>query len=217
VVFGAIHTPLASQESVLDPYSSWNVPGDACAIQTELRRRLLERGGMFRVDERFHRTEHAVEVELPLIRSVWPNAAVLPVEVPVDEKAVEVGQETARRVTAAGLQAVFLASSDLTHYGPAYRFAPAGIGPQGLEWAKANDRMLIDRILRMQAESIVPDVRARLSACGGGAIAAMMAACREMGASRARLLQHANSYETLAAVAPQPPDNAVGYASIVVG
>jgi AmmeMemoRadiSam system protein B len=80
-----------------------------------------------------------------------------------------------------------------------------------------NDRLLIDRILRMQDESVVPEVRARFSACGGGAIAAMLSACKELGAKRARLLKHTNSFDVLSQLGPQRPDNAVGYASIVVG
>jgi hypothetical protein len=31
------------------------------------------------------------------------------------------------------------------------------------------------------------------------------------------VLRHASSYETLAGVAPQRPDSAVGYASVVIG
>jgi len=58
---------------------------------------------------------------------------------------------------------------------------------------------------------------ANFNACGGGAIAAMLSACRELGANEARVLHHANSYETLSVIDPQPPDNAVGYASVVVG
>ena len=118
---------------------------------------------------------------------------------------------------AANRSAIFLASSDLTHYGPAYRFAPAGAGLPGLEWAKQNDLSLIERVLNMQAETIVPEAMAHANACGPGAIAAMLAACKEFGATTAKLLRHANSYETLAALSPQSPDNAVGYASIVVG
>jgi AmmeMemoRadiSam system protein B len=60
-------------------------------------------------------------------------------------------------------------------------------------------------------------VRHRASACGGGAIAAMLAACRELGATRATVLRHASSFETLAGVAPQRPVDAVGYAAVVVG
>ena len=55
------------------------------------------------------------------------------------------------------------------------------------------------------------------NACGAGAIAAMLAACRDLGATSATVLRHANSYETLAGVAPQQPADAVGYASVVVG
>ena len=57
-------------------------------------------------------------------------------------------------------------------------------------------------------------------AIGGGvigAIAAMLSACRELGATGATVLRHANSFETLAAVHPQRPVDAVGYAAVVVG
>jgi len=47
-------------------------------------------------------------------------------------------------------------------------------------------------------------------------VVATVAACREFGATRASVLRHANSYETLANVAPQRPIDAVGYASVVV-
>jgi AmmeMemoRadiSam system protein B len=225
VVFGAIHTPIATQFAMLDSFAKWNVPGDSCEVQDEVRHRLLADAapGSFAVDDRFHYREHSVEVELPLIRSVWPDAAILPIEVPAVDTAVRIGQATAkliaqsRQATPGAGRVVFLASSDLTHYGLNYGFMPAGVGIIGMQWAKQNDRPLIEKILKLQAEAIVPEVRAHLNACGAGAIAAMLAACRELGASRAALLRHATSYETLAHVAPQSPDNAVGYAAIVVG
>jgi AmmeMemoRadiSam system protein B len=218
VVFGAIHTPIPTQLATLDSFGSWLVPGDSCDVQAEIRQRVAETSGsLFCVDDRFHFREHAVEVELPLIRSVWPEVTILPVEVPLAEDAVEIGRRTAQVVAAAKLEAVFLASSDLTHYGPNYGFAPAGVGLPGIHWAKHNDRPLIDLVLQLRQEAIVPEVKAHANACGGGAIAATLAACREFGATQARLLRHATSFETLASVAPQRPDNAVGYASIVIG
>jgi AmmeMemoRadiSam system protein B len=185
-------------------------------VQQELRRALTQDESLFVEDERFHRYEHAVEVELPLLELAWPGATILPVEVPLVENAVLIGRATAQRITGAGIRAVFLASSDLTHYGPAYRFAPAGVGITGLRFAMDNDRRLLDRIEHYDVERIVPEVRESLNACGGGAIAAMLSACREMGASRVTVLRHQNSYQTLAQVQPQQPDNAVGYAGIVV-
>jgi AmmeMemoRadiSam system protein B len=216
VVFGAIHTALSTPVAALDVYRRWQMPGGELAVAEHLRAKLLESKDLFDVDARFHEREHAVEVELSLIREVWPDVMILPVEVPVIDAAVAMGQTTAKKMIDAGLTAVYLASSDLTHYGPSYRFTPSGIGPAALSWAKDNDRRLLQLVTDMQAERIVPEVRSRLNACGGGAIAAMLAACREHGASAGRVLRHTNSYETLFEKNPQPPTDAVGYASVVV-
>lgn len=226
VVFGAIHTPIRTTQGMLDSHQQWHMPGGDVAIDADFRRRL---GGvdaaagslaaavrLFAVDDRFHQREHAVEVLLPLIQLAWPGAAVLPVETPVVESAVEIGRQVAKQVIAAGLNAVYLASSDFTHYGPSYQFVPAGIGPAALDWALANDRRLLSLVTDMKPERIVPEVCSHGNACGGGAIAAMMSACQVAGATKAAVLCHTNSYQTLAKVAPQQPVNAVGYASAVV-
>ena len=232
VVFGAVHTPIDLPLAALDSHERWALPGGEARVAREVGERLVGASELFAVDDRLHVREHAVEVELPLIRAAWPDAEVLPVEVPLIDDASEIGRHTARQVeiardageisrygtgTGTGTGVVFLASSDLTHYGPAYRFAPAGVGPQGLAWAKDNDRRLLDLVTSLAIDRIVPEVRQRANACGGGAIVAMLSACREMGASRATVLRHANSFETLADVLPQPPVDAVGYAAVVVG
>jgi AmmeMemoRadiSam system protein B len=81
-----------------------------------------------------------------------------------------------------------------------------------------NDRKLLDCVAAMSVERVVSEVRGRLNACGGGAIAAMLAATRERGIVEARILRHANSHQVLKeAGIPQRPDNAVGYAAVVVG
>ena len=184
---------------------------------SRLREELSGRSNLFVTDDRFHQREHAVEVELPLIQTAWPEARILPVEVPPEPVAVEIGIAVARAIAAAGLSAVYLASSDMTHYGPNYRFTPAGIGQAALEWAMGNDRRILRIVTDMTPEKIVPEVRMRFNACGGGAIAAMMSACLEQGARKAIVLGHTNSYQTLAAVAPQSAENAVGYAAVWVG
>jgi AmmeMemoRadiSam system protein B len=218
VVFGAVHTPEPLDVAALDDHARWDVPGGGVELPAELERRLAESSAnLFCVDERFHHREHAVEVELPLIRVAWPHAAVLPVEVPLVDMAERIGMATARAVQRANLSAVYLASSDLTHYGPAYRFVPAGVGLGALDWARGNDRRLLQLVEDLRVERIVEEVRGRMNACGGGAIAAMLAACRAHGATGGRVLRHANSYETLSGVADYGPENAVGYASVVVG
>jgi AmmeMemoRadiSam system protein B len=219
VVFGAVHTPIEIDFAALDSHAAWSVPGGETRVAADVMRDLQSAGGseMFVVEDRLHRHEHAIEVELPLIQQAWPNAMLLPIEVPAIDAAVEIGRRTAERIASSGLAAVYLASSDLTHYGPSYRFTPAGIGKDALDWAKANDRRLLERVTDLAADQIVPEAKAHANACGAGAVAAMLAACRDLGASAATVLRHANSYETLAGVAPQQPIDAVGYAAVVVG
>jgi MEMO1 family protein len=219
VVFAAIHTPVGATLAVLDDFAGWETPGAVNSVAEELRTRVGEDRNWFVTDDQFHEHEHAVEVELPLIEQAWPGVLVLPVEVPLVQSAAQIGVATARRVAGLKLRAVFLASSDLTHYGPAYRNTPGGVGHAGLDWARDNDRRLLERIEALDVDGIVPHVVAHQNACGGGAIAAMLAACRELGASTARVLRQTNSFEALQGVedAPQQPDNAVGYASVVVG
>ena len=217
VVFGAIHTPIKIDCAVFDSHERWSVPGGEFAVTVPLRAELSAGSQLFVTDDRFHFREHAVEVELPLIQAAWPRARILPVEVPPEIAAVEIGKVVARAVSAAGLSAVFLASSDLTHYGTNYRFTPAGVGRMAMAWALDNDRRILRVVTDMTPEKIVPEVKTHNNACGAGAIAAMMSACLERGAKKALVLRHASSYQTLATVAPQPPDNAVGYAAVWVG
>jgi AmmeMemoRadiSam system protein B len=216
VVFGAVHTPVDLRFAALDSHATWQMPGGDCYVARSLGESLERDSNAFATDDRLHMHEHAVEVEVPLIRAAWPEAELLPVEVPAIDNAAEIGQRTAQFVLDKGHKAVFLASSDLTHYGPSYRFTPVGVGVAALNWAKENDRRLLGMIERFEIARIVPEVRGHYNACGAGAIAAMMAACKVAGAGSARVLRHASSYETLAQVAPQRPVDAVGYAAVVV-
>jgi AmmeMemoRadiSam system protein B len=217
VIFGAIHTPIQVDRAVFDSHDHWAVPGGESAVTAPLRQELAAKSGLFVTDDRFHTREHAVEVELPLIQAAWPNAKILPVEIPPELSAVEMGKLVAQEISATGQSAVFLASSDLTHYGTNYRFTPAGVGQAAMAWMLDNDRRVLRVVTDMTPEKIVPEVRTHNNACGAGAIAAMMSACLERGATKALVLRHASSYQTLASVAPQPPDNAVGYAAVWIG
>ena len=220
VVFGAVHTPLRLERAAMDDHQRWSVPGGASSVFLELSARLeADESQMFGVDARFHEREHAVEVELPLIQRAWPDALLMPIEVPLVDEAPAIGRRVARLIDTMNVDAVYLASSDLTHYGPDFRFVPAGLGDAGLQWAKDNDRRLLDAVSAMAIEAVVPEVRDRANACGGGAIAAMLAACKEHGsAGDVTVLRHETSDEVLQRIAAsERSDNAVGYAAVVVG
>lgn len=217
VVFGAVHTPFRFDFGALDSHDAWKMPLGNCQVGVDFEQHLLERGNLFAVEPRVHQNEHAIEVLIPFIQVAFPGVAVVPIEVPPAASAGLIGRKTAQAIMSLGLNARYIASTDLTHYGENYQFSPAGSGVSAMQWAKENDQSLIDLMLGFQVDQIVPEAQKKQSACGPGAVAALLAACRENGAQTCCLLEHATSYETLSALAPQPPVNSVGYASVMLG
>src|SRR5256885_1732784 len=177
VVFGAIHTPVRIEHAAFDSHGKWAMPGGTAEIAGEVEAKIQEGSDLFIVEERLHRNEHAVEVNVPMIQLAFPGAAVLPIEVPVHEKAAEMGRQTAEKISAAGLKAVYLASSDFTHYGTNYRFTPTGVGTAAMNWAKQNDQRLLNLIAGMQSDRVIAEVREHQNACGAGAVVGVVEAC----------------------------------------
>jgi hypothetical protein len=108
---------------------------------------------------------------------------------------------------------LLVASTDLTHYGPNYRFTPKGVGSEALRWVKEeNDSRMLDAIRRMDAESLVGLARECKNACGPAATACVLAAARELGATAAHVLEYTTSHDVL----PRgEPTNFVGYVGAV--
>lgn len=216
VVFGAAHQRMATPAAVYDR-GAWETPLGQVAVDEELAERVVRAAPGMSADVEVHQFEHSIEVEVPFIQYLAPAARILPILVPPSHVAVEVGRVAAQAAGALGRGVVFLGSTDLTHYGPRYGFAPEGVGPEGIRWAKeVNDRRLLERIARFALSEIVPEVAEHHNACGPGAIAATLAASQVMGATAAHVLQHTNSNEVLCGRYGEMND-AVGYAGVVLG
>lgn len=212
VIFGAAHRSIGAEGAVF-PGGKWNTPLGSMTVDERLGERVMGHTNLIADDPYAHEAEHSIEVQVPLIQRLWPEAKLLPITVPPTDRSVEVGDAVGRTLTSYNYNAIVIASSDLTHYGSRYGFTPQGRGDDGLDWAKnVNDRRLIDRMLALDAGGIVPETREHRNACGGGAIAAAMTAAKTMGAQRGVLLEHATSRETLGM---SGDGNAVGYAGIV--
>ena len=73
------------------------------------------------------------------------------------------------------------------------------------------DRALIETILKLDVEKFYKVLNERrISACGYGAIASTMVACKKLGATQGKLLQYATSGDV-----EGDKSSVVGYASIV--
>jgi len=215
VCFGAMHRPVAGSVGVVDSSHAWRTPLGEIALDRALAEAVVSASPKLLADAAAHELEHSIEVQVPFIQHLAPSAKLLPVIVPPTAAAPQVGRVVAEQVHATGRNAIYVGSTDLTHYGPRYRFTPKGSGPDALAWAKeVNDRRLLDKVMAMKAEFIVPEAIEHQNACGSGAVAATIEACRVAGADRADLLRHTTSNE-VAAGRFGPMADAVGYAGLV--
>jgi len=73
---------------------------------------------------------------------------------------------------------------------------------------------MIGLMLAMEGEKAVEEAVTNRNACGGGAIAATIEACKAAGAKRATLLDHATSYEIGTALGQRDARDSVGYAAL---
>ncbi len=215
IIFGAAHR-VHLKMAALFPSGAWETPLGLVDIDERLAERLQGQTGLIEATPHAHEQEHSIEVQLPFIKHLLPDAKIVPLMVPPNDRAVPLGRAIGNACRNYGVDVVFIASTDLTHYGPNYNFTPHGVGPDGLDWAKdVNDRRMIDAILAMREQDVLSDAAANLSACGAGAVAACIAASKAYGATHATLLQHTTSHEVLTRYRDEPACDAVGYAAIM--
>ncbi len=214
VIFGAVHVPRVTCASVFER-GAWETPLGLIQIEERLADRLLGQNGLLRSDAHAHEHEHSIEVEVPLIQMSLPQTRIVPIMVPADANAAPLGRAIGRTCRAYGVRVAFVGSTDLTHYGPSFGFTPRGVGPDGLRWAdEVNDRRMIALMQAMEGEKAVDESRANQNACGAGAIAATIEACRALGAKRATLLEHTTSERVRPAQGDEVARDAVGYAAL---
>jgi len=211
VLLGADHVGRARMGEVFDS-GVWQTPLGEVAVDADLTAALLKAGGPLRANPDAHLHEHSIEVQLPLLQLLNPHGKIVPIAVPPTPLAVKIGHAIGCVLRERFPDAVVVGSTDLTHHGGHFG-SPGGRGLAGVRWSETNDRRLLDRIDALDANGVIVESAAHHNACGPGAIAATIAACRELGATTAHLLEYTHSYDIMRQ--NDPDDTTVGYASIV--
>jgi MEMO1 family protein len=212
VLLGAVHVRGVRRATVYAG-DAWKTPEGTVSVDRALADAIVTAGDeLVGSGTAEHDGEHSIEVQVPFVERLLPDVPIVPIAVPADGRAVQLGARIAAAVKADSRRVAIVASSDLTHYGARYGFAPAGGGEAGLAWSRDNDDRLVARALDFDAAGVLEEAAVRHSACGAGALAACITALRQLGGRDARLLHQTTSYD----VRPVgPPDLTVGYASIL--
>lgn len=214
VLLSAVHSFEGSRAAIYGS-GAWETPLGQVKVDEELAQALLgQSDGRMEEAPSAHSGEHSAEVQVPFIQHLFPDALILPVMIPPNREAPDLGKAIGRIASEFSKEVAILGTSDLTHYGPNYGFTPAGTGEEALDWVRSNDRRVINMMLQMEAEQVVPETQEHRNACGGGAIAAVIAAARALGADEGVLLEYTTSHEVM----PKGPATSfVGYAGVVFG
>ena len=123
---------------------------------------------------------------------------ILPIGLISQDKntAIKIGHAVAK--IAKSKNAMIIGSSDFTHYEPN-------------DFAYAQDKALIETILNMDIDAFYKVLEEKqVTACGYGAIASTIIACKELGATKSTLLKYATSGDLSG-----EKTSVVGYGSIV--
>lgn len=215
VMFGGVHR-FRGKEAAMFGSGRWQTPLGDIDVDARLAERVLGHTNLIVDDPYAHEDEHSLEVQMPFVKRLFPAMKILPIMVPINARAAEVGDAVARTLIAYDYDATIVGTTDLTHYGPHYGFTPQGVGGKANAWAKeVNDRRFIERVCKMEAGEVVVEATKHRNACNAGATAATIAAVTALGATQGVLLEHTTSAEVLGGKSGAEMADSVGYAGIV--
>ncbi|MBW2177654.1 MAG: AmmeMemoRadiSam system protein B [Deltaproteobacteria bacterium] len=210
IVFG-MHLHPESPNYIMTK-GAWETPFGELQVATEVACQLNEKFS-FNVETAQHHTrDNTIELQLPFIKYFFNDTKILPLGVPPTGTSLDIGEAVADMAVALGLDVRVIGSTDLTHYGANYGFAPKGSGASAVDWVrKENDRRAVDAMLSMDPGAVIREGLTNQNACCAGAAATAIAAGRRLGATRAEEVAYATSYDK------HPGDSFVGYTGILFG
>jgi AmmeMemoRadiSam system protein B len=181
---------------------TWVTPLGEVQVNSELADKIAGRSSALDFDDYAHSRDHCLEVQLPFLQYIKQDFKIVPV-VLISQRsdvAFDLGNAISETIMEKDIldSTILLASSDFTHYEPNSE-------------AHRKDSELIKTILTLDVNKFYAILeRLNVSACGYGAIATMMVAARNLGATRGELLKYATSGDVTGDISA-----VVGYSSIV--
>jgi MEMO1 family protein len=179
----------------------WQTPLGNVATDAELGAALLQRFPALHEDSAAHRSEHAIEVQLPFLQTRQPDLSFVPIAVGTSDFQMlhGLGEALADVISAQHGKILLIASSDMNHY-------------ESDAVTRVKDHNAIERVLALDPRGLWEVVMNQdISMCGFGPTVAMLTAAKRLGANSATLVKYATSGDVSG-----DREMVVGYAGIVV-
>jgi len=194
------HTGVGEPLAIMSE-GAWHTPLGDVPIDDGLAAELKKRMPLLSEDEDAHRSEHALEVQLPFLQVLVPGFRFVPIAVGTGHFEVlsALGLAIGNLVAEQDERILVIASSDMNHY-------------ESDSVTRVKDRRAIDQLLALDPRGLYDVVRdGHISMCGYAPAVAMLTAARKLGASSAELIRYATSGDVSG-----DKDMVVGYAGVVV-
>lgn len=179
----------------------WETPLGQVNINSALADEIAKKSSTSDFSDFSHSRDHCLEVQLPFLQYIRKDVRIVPIILILQDvdTAFDLGNAIAEAVAQSEPENILLiASSDLTHYEPNAD-------------AHKKDGELIKAIQSLDVYKFYTVLeRLDVSACGYGAIASIMVAAKNLGATRGELLRYATSGDVTG-----DKGAVVGYSSIV--
>jgi len=180
---------------------AWETPLGSLPIDSSLAEALKKRFPLLTEDADAHRSEHAVEVELPFLQVRRPDLTFVPIALGTGQFDVleKLGEAVADAMQSQTDRILIVASSDMNHY-------------ENDVVTRIKDHKAIERMLALDARGLFEVVmREGISMCGFGPAVVMLTASKCLGATSAELIKYATSGDVSG-----DREMVVGYAGVVV-
>ncbi|MFL6469700.1 MAG: AmmeMemoRadiSam system protein B, partial [Nitrososphaeraceae archaeon] len=178
----------------------WETPLGEIETNQELALE-ISKSGIMDFDDFAHSRDHCLEVQIPFLQYITKNKKIriVPIILIMQDikTAMDIGEAIAQSIRNTS-NALLIASSDFTHY-------------ESNDEAHRKDSELIKAILSLNISEFYTVLdRLAVSACGYGAIASVMKAAKDLGATKGELLKYATSGNVIGDMSA-----VVGYSSII--
>ncbi|MGC2307401.1 MAG: AmmeMemoRadiSam system protein B [Nitrososphaeraceae archaeon] len=181
----------------------WESPIGDVMVNPQVAKDIASRATSMDFDEFAHSRDHCLEVQIPFLLFATEKFRIVPIILTNQDEylALELGSaisDTVNEYISKGDEFMLIASSDFTHY-------------ESNSEAHRKDSLLIKSILSLDITAFYYTLRQyNVSACGYGAIATVMVAAKNLGATRGELIGYATSGDVTG-----DKSSVVGYSSIL--
>ncbi len=207
IILGTNHTSPRFGKIAIYPGGGFETPLGIARVDKDLVSDLLAADQNCVLNASVHETEHSVEVQVPFIQVLFPQAKIVPIVVGTPDPALcrSFGENLAKVMK--GRRALIVASSDLSHY-PSYQDA-VKVDRETLMAIAGMDTDALHGTLSSHHNRGIANLHTE--ACGEAPILAAMAAAKALGAQGTKIVSYANSGD----VSIGESDRVVGYGAVV--